>query len=250
MPESPSSPSILIDPREAGPKPPYEQPSQPMPGSTKAMQPKADHGEQSYKGCGKLQGAAALITGADSGIGRAVAIAFAREGADVLIAYLNEHEDAEDTARLVREAGRKAVTVAGDLASREHCEQLVSRALQEFGHLDILVSNAAVQTVHQQVDEWDPEEFDRTYKTNVYPLFYLCRAAIQHMPPGGSIIATTSVQAFQPTGMLVPYSSTKGAIRTFIQGVSELAIKKGIRCNGEGKGLRETDPDRTRGTAG
>lgn len=231
MPENPHQSSILIDPREAGPKPPYDAKPQPMPGTEQAMQPKADHGEQSYKGCGRLQGTAALITGGDSGIGRAVAIAFAREGADVLISYLNEHKDAEETAAQVREAGRKAITVAGDLTSREHCEQLVARALQELGRLDILVSNAAIQTVHQQVDEWNPEEFDRTYKTNVYAMFYLCRAAICRMPPGGSIIATTSVQAFQPTGHLLAYSSTKGAIRTFIQGLSELAIKNGIRAN-------------------
>jgi NAD(P)-dependent dehydrogenase (short-subunit alcohol dehydrogenase family) len=223
--------TILVDPREAGPKPPYDNRKQPMPGSEQAMQPKADHGEQSYKGCGKLTGTAALITGADSGIGRAVALAFAREGADVLISYLNEHEDARETERLVREAGRKAVTVAGDITSREHCEHLVDRAVKEFGSLDVLVSNAAMQTVHEDVDEWGIEEFDRTYKTNVYAMFYLCRAAIPKMPPGSSIIATSSVQAFQPTGKLLAYSSTKGAIRTFIQALAELAIKHGIRAN-------------------
>lgn len=231
MPAVENRHSILVDPREAGPKPPYSDKPQPMPGSEKQMQPLADHGEKSYKGCGKLEGAAALITGADSGIGRAVALAFAREGADVLISYLNEHDDAEQTAALVREAGRKAVTVAGDVGSQSHCEQLVARATKEFGSLDILVSNAAMQSVHEQVDEWSPEEFDRTYKTNVYGMFYLCRAAISKMPPGGSIIATSSVQAFQPTGKLLAYSSTKGAIRTFIQALSELAIKKGIRAN-------------------
>jgi NAD(P)-dependent dehydrogenase (short-subunit alcohol dehydrogenase family) len=223
--------TVLVDPREAGPKPPYDNKKQPMPGSEQAMQPKADHGEDSYKGCGKLAGTAALITGADSGIGRAVALAFAREGADVLISYLNEHEDAQETERLVREAGRKAVTVAGDITSREHCEQLVNRAVKEFGALDILVSNAAMQTVHEDVDEWSTEEFDRTYKTNVYAMFYLCRAAMPKMPPGSSIIATTSVQAFQPTGKLLAYSSTKGAIRTFIQALAELAMKHGIRAN-------------------
>lgn len=228
--------SILVDPREAGPKPPYDAKGQPMPGSEEAMQPKADHGEQSYKGCGKLNGAAALITGADSGIGRAVALAFAREGADVLISYLNEDEDAEQTAALVRDAGQKAVTVAGDITSREHCEQLVERTVKEFGSLDILVSNAAMQTVRKQVDEWSPEEFDRTYKTNVYAMFYLCRAAINKMPPGGSVIATTSVQAFQPTGQLLAYSSTKGAIRTFVQAFAELAIEKGVRVNGVAPG--------------
>jgi NAD(P)-dependent dehydrogenase (short-subunit alcohol dehydrogenase family) len=228
--------SVLVDPREAGPKPPYDYTPQSMPGSEQAMQPRADHGEQSYNGCDRLKGTAALITGADSGIGRAVAIAFAREGADVLISYLNEHHDAEETAALVRQAGRKAVTVPGDITSEQHCERLVDRATQEFGALDILVSNAAMQTVHQQVDEWNSEEFDRTYRTNVYAMFYLCRAAIQKMRSGGSILATTSVQAFQPTGQLLAYSSTKGAIRSFIQAISELAIKKGIRANGVAPG--------------
>ena len=223
--------TTLLDPREAGPKPPYGNSRQPAPGSEQEMQPKADHGETSYKGCGKLQDAAALITGGDSGIGRAVALAFAREGADVLISYLNEHDDAQQTAELVRGAGRKAVAVSGDITSREHCEQLVDRALKEFGRLDILVPNAAMQSVHQEPNEWSPEEFDRTYKTNVYSTFYLCRAAIPKMPPGSSIIATTSVQAFQPTGQLLAYSSTKGAIRTFIQGLAELTMKHGIRAN-------------------
>lgn len=223
--------SVLKDPREAGPKPPYGDATQAPPGEEKQLRPKADHGEKSYKGSGRLRGAAALITGGDSGIGRAVAIAFAREGADVLISYLDEHKDAEETAALVREAGRRAVAVAGDIGSREHCEALVSRALAEFGRLDILVSNAAMQTVHEQVDEWSCEEFERTYQTNVYAMFYLCRAAISKMPPGGSIIATTSVQAFQPSGQLLAYASTKGAITTFIQGLAELAMKQGIRAN-------------------
>jgi NAD(P)-dependent dehydrogenase (short-subunit alcohol dehydrogenase family) len=223
--------SVLVDPREAGPKPPYDAKPQPMPGSEQQMQPKADHGERSYKGCGRLQGTAALITGADSGIGRAVALAFAREGADVLISYLSEHEDAEQTAKLIRDSGQHAVTVAGDITSREHCDKLVDRALKEFGRLDLLVSNAALQTVHEQVDEWDIEEFERTYRTNVFAMFYLCRTALPKMPPGGSIIATSSVQAFMPTGKLLAYSSTKGAIRTFIQALAELAMKQGVRAN-------------------
>jgi NAD(P)-dependent dehydrogenase (short-subunit alcohol dehydrogenase family) len=231
MPGTLTHSSVLIDPREAGPKPPYHTTRQQRPGSDAALQPKADHGEKSYKGCGRLDGAAALITGGDSGIGRAVAIAFAREGCDLLISYLNEHEDAEETAALVREAGRQAVLVDGDIASREHCDRLVDRCMKEFDRLDILVSNAATQSVHGQVDDWDAEEFDRTYKTNVYAMFYLCRAAISKMEPGGSIIATSSVQAFQPSGQLLAYSSTKGAIRTFIQALAELAIKKGIRAN-------------------
>jgi hypothetical protein len=231
MPTTQSRPSVLVDPREAGPKPPYNAAPQPVPGSEKAMQPQADHGEHSYKGAGRLEGTAALITGADSGIGRAVALAFAREGADVLISYLSEHEDAEQTAALVRDAGRHAILAPGDIGSREHCEKLVQRALNEFGQLDILVSNAAFQSVHQNIDEWDIEEFDRTYRTNVYGMFYLCRAALPKMPAGGSIIATTSVQAFQPSGNLLAYSSSKGAIRTFIQSLAELAIERGVRAN-------------------
>jgi hypothetical protein len=227
---------VFLDPREAGPKPPYEAKMQPMPGTEREMNPKADHGEHSYEGCGRLQDAVALITGGDSGIGRAIALAFAREGADVLISYLDEHHDAEEPARLVREAGRKAVTVAGDITSQAHCEALVERTIAELGKLDILISNAAMQTVHQRVDEWSPEEFERTYKTNVYAMFYLCRAALPKMPKGGSIIASTSVQAFQPTGHLLAYSSTKGAIRTFVQGLAELAMKNGIRVNGVAPG--------------
>ena len=231
MPTDVKPRSILIDPREAGPKPPYSNRRQPMPGSEDQMEPQADHGEQSYKGSGKLQGATALITGGDSGIGRAVALAFAREGADVAISYLNEHDDAEETAELVRESGRKAFTMAGDIGVKEHCDELVKRTLREFDSLDILVSNAAMQTVHDDIDEWSPEEFDRTYRTNVYAMFYLCRAALPKMPAGGSIIATTSVQAFQPTGKLLAYSSTKGAIKTFIEGLAELAIEHGVRAN-------------------
>ncbi len=223
--------SILVDPREAGPKPPYGNQAQPPPGTEGDLKPKADHGETSYKGCGRLQGTAALITGADSGIGRAVALAFAREGADVLISYLNEDWDAEETAALCRAAGRQAIPVAGDITSREHCETLIKRTVAEFGKLDILVSNAAMQTLHQQVDEWDPAELDRTFKTNVYAMFYLCGAAISQLPPGGSIIATSSVQAFQPSGHLLAYASTKGAIRTFVQGLAELAMKNGVRVN-------------------
>lgn len=233
---TPTKRSILVDPREAGPKPPYRAKEQPRPGSEDAMKPKADHGEDSYSGCRRLEGTAALITGADSGIGRAVALAFAREGADVLISYLDEHKDAEDTAALVRSAGRKAVVIGGDLTSPEHCAELVRRAVEEFGRLDILVSNAAFQAVHEELEEFTPEEFDRTYKTNVYAMFHLCRAAMPHLPPGGSILVTTSVQAFLPTGQLLAYASTKGAQRTFVQALAELAIDKGVRVNGVAPG--------------
>jgi hypothetical protein len=223
----------MVDPREAGPKPPYdEHQEQPMPGSDRELRPAADHGEQSYTGSGKLTGRAALITGGDSGIGRAIAIAFAREGADMVLSYLpQEQKDAEETARYVREAGRKVVLKPGDLTDGKYCEQLVDTAMKEFGRLDVLVSNAAFQTVHKDVQEWDPEEFDRTYKTNVYPLFFLCRAALPKMRAGGAILTTASVQAYLPTGQLLAYSSTKGAIVTFTKALAELASKQGVRVN-------------------
>ena len=227
-----TAPSVLIDPREAGPKPPFPEQPQPMPGSDRQLTPQADHGERSYKGSGKLEGCKAIITGADSGIGRAVAIAFAREGADLVLSYLEaEQSDAEETARWVRDAGREAVLAPGDLTRRENCEALVDRAVRELGDLDIVVSNAAFQTTHEDADQWNPEEFDHTYKTNVYPLFWLTRAALKHLRPGGSILATASVQAFQPSGQLLAYSSTKGAIATFIKALGELAIQHGVRAN-------------------
>jgi hypothetical protein len=159
----------ITDPRKQGSKPPFEEPKQSPPGQTKAMREKPDHGEQSYKGFGRLKDRKALITGADSGIGRAVALAFAREGADVLISYLNENEDAQETARLVKDAGRKAVTASGSIEDAKHCEELVNRAFNELGGLDILVNNAAFQMTHNSIKEFTPEEWDKTFKTK-----YLC----------------------------------------------------------------------------
>jgi NAD(P)-dependent dehydrogenase (short-subunit alcohol dehydrogenase family) len=161
----------------------------------------------------------------------AVALAFAREGADVLISYLNEHQDAQETARVVAAAGRKAVTVDGDIGDPEHCRQLVRRALQEFGRLDILVNNAAFQQTHQSFTEIAPEELERTYRTNIFAMFYLCQAAVPHMPPGSAIINTCSIQAYQPSPSLLAYASTKGAIVTFTKGLAQEVAQKGIRVN-------------------
>jgi NAD(P)-dependent dehydrogenase (short-subunit alcohol dehydrogenase family) len=201
------------DPRERGPKPPQPTQQQQEPGLESRMNPRPDYREDSYRGCGKLAGKAALITGGDSGIGRAVALAFAREGADVLISYLNEESDARETARVVEKAGRKCVAVGGDIRDEAHCRKLVDRAVKEFGKLDILVNNAAFQMTRQSLDEISSEEFDRTSKTNVYALFYLCKAAVPHMPPGGAIINTTSVNLDTPRPTLLPYAATKGAIQ-------------------------------------
>ena len=220
------------NPQEQGPKPPFpEQPQRP-PGLESEMEPKPDYGEQSYRGHGRLEGKAALITGGDSGIGRAVALAFAREGADVLISYLEEEEpDARETARAVEESGRRCVSVAGDIREEAHCLGLVERAFTEFGRLDILVNNAAYQMTHEGIGGITPEEFDRTFRTNVYAMFYLCRAALPRMSEGGSIINTASIQAYQPTGQLLAYAATKGAIVTFSKGLAEEAMKRGVRVN-------------------
>jgi NAD(P)-dependent dehydrogenase (short-subunit alcohol dehydrogenase family) len=173
----------------------------------------------------------ALITGADSGIGRAVALAFAREGADVLIAYLEQHEDAQEAAQVVQEAGRRAVSVAGDIGDESHCRQLVERAQREFGQLDILVNNAAVQMPHESIEQVSAEEWDRTFRTNIYAMFYLCKAALPRLREGGTIINTTSIQAYQPSPSLLPYATTKGAIVTFTKALALEAIKRGVRVN-------------------
>ena len=224
-------PSKTQDPREQEPKPPFPQEKIEPPGTEQEMTPDADHGESSYRGSGKLTGKAALITGADSGIGRAVALAYAREGADVLISYLSEEQDAQETRRLVEEAGRTAVTVAGDIQDEAHCQELVRRAMGELGRLDILVNNAAFQMTHQNIEEMPSDEFDRTLRTNVYAMFYLCKAAMPHMKPGSAIINTTSIQAYQPSPMLLPYATTKGAIVTFTKGLAPMAAERGIRVN-------------------
>ena len=220
------------DPKEQGPKPPFEEQPQEVPGLESEMTPKPDYGADSYRGHGRLAGKAALITGGDSGIGRAVAVAFAREGADVLISYLAEEEpDARETARAVEAAGRRCVPVAGDIQQEGHCQSLVARALEEFGRLDVLVNNAAFQMTRGGIGEMSSEEFDRTFRTNVYAMFYLCKAALPHLGEGGSIINTASIQAYQPSRELLAYAATKGAIVTFSKALADEAMERGVRVN-------------------
>jgi NAD(P)-dependent dehydrogenase (short-subunit alcohol dehydrogenase family) len=201
------------------------------PGHEAALTPHADHGETSYVGHGRLAGKAAVITGGDSGIGRAVALAFAREGADVLISYLDEHDDAKTTERLVRDAGRKAVLLPGDIADPAHCRAIVDRAVQEFGRIDVLVNNAAFQMTRQSLDEIPDDEWDRTFAVNITAMFHLCKAAVKHMKPGSSIINTTSINSDNPKPTLLAYATTKGAIANFTAGLAQLLAEKGIRVN-------------------
>jgi NAD(P)-dependent dehydrogenase (short-subunit alcohol dehydrogenase family) len=201
------------------------------PGRTADMTPRPDHGEYSYKGFGRLAGKAAIVTGGDSGIGRAVAIAFAREGADVLIAYLDEDDDARETARWVEEAGRKAVLLRGDIRSREHCNEIVERAVEAFGRLDVLVNNAAYQMTYPSLDAITDEEWDKTFDTNIGAMFRITRAAVRHMKQGGAIVNTSSINADHPNPGLIAYATTKGAIQNFTGGLAQLLAEKGIRAN-------------------
>jgi NAD(P)-dependent dehydrogenase (short-subunit alcohol dehydrogenase family) len=213
------------------PKPPFPKQRQAMPGKTDAMQPVPDHGEQSYKGSGRLHGKRAIITGADSGIGRAVALAFAREGADILIAYLNEHDDANETKHVVEDAGRKAVLVAGDVQHAEHCRDIVQKAVSKLGGVDILVNNAAHQATFKQIEEIDDDEWELTFRVNIHAMFYLTKAAVPHMKPGSAIINTASINSDMPNPTLLAYATTKGAIQNFTAGLAQLLAGKGIRAN-------------------
>jgi NAD(P)-dependent dehydrogenase (short-subunit alcohol dehydrogenase family) len=204
---------------------------QEVPGVQTAMTPVPDCGEHSYRGSGKLAGKAAIITGGDSGIGRAAAIAYAREGADVLIAYLEEDDDARDTAHWIEEAGRRAVLVRGDLSDPAHCRAVVDRAVQEFGRIDVLVSNAAYQMSRDSLDEISDEEWDYTFRLNIGAMFHLTKAAVPHMPPGSAIIGSSSVQSDQPSPQLAPYAATKAAIANFSAGLAQMLGEKGIRVN-------------------
>ena len=212
---------------------PESQPEQQQtpPGVLAEMTPKPDHGEESYVGSGKLTGKRAVITGGDSGIGRAVAIAFAREGADVLIAYLSEHEDAQDTAKYVEQAGRKCVLVPGDLSDRAHAKTIIPKALEELGGIDILVNNAAFQMTHQTLDEISDEEWDHTVATNLTAMFILCKDAVPHMQPGASIINSSSVNSDMPKPTLAPYAMTKAGIANFTASLAQMYADKGIRAN-------------------
>jgi NAD(P)-dependent dehydrogenase (short-subunit alcohol dehydrogenase family) len=224
------------DPKTIGDQPPFPEQTQDYPGSEAAMQPQPDFGEDTYKGSDKLAGRVALITGADSGIGRAVALAFAREGADVAIAYLSEEEDAKETERVVTEAGRRALLLPGDIRDERHCEQIVERTVAELGGLDILVNNAAFQSTHESIQEITTELWHRALQTNLDAMFFLSRAALRHMREGGSIINTTSIQAFQPSPSLLHYATTKGGIVTFTKALAQEAIEQGVRVNGVAPG--------------
>jgi NAD(P)-dependent dehydrogenase (short-subunit alcohol dehydrogenase family) len=201
------------------------------PGVQSMMNPVPDCGEESYVGAGRLTGKVAVITGGDSGIGRAVAIAYAREGADVVISYLSEDDDAKDTAQLVERAGRRAVLIAGDVSRAEHCRSIITRAVDEFGRIDILVSNAAYQMTHQTVEEISDEEWEHTFATNVSAMFYLVKAALPHMGPGSSIIGSSSVNSDMPSPTLAPYAATKAAIANFAASLAGMLGDRGIRVN-------------------
>jgi len=222
----------LIDPREAYPKPPFKN-QQPITSdaTTDKMDPQPDHGEHSYRGSGRLQGLTAIITGGDSGIGRAIAIAYGREGANVVVNYHTSEDDAHKTVKLVEESGPKAIAVQGDLREESFCESLIDQAIQKFGRLDILINNAAYQQSRDTLEEFSTEVFDRVFKTNVYATFWLSRAAVPKMTPGGSIINTVSIQGYTPSPELLPYSASKSALLGMTKGLAKLAMKNGVRVN-------------------
>ncbi|MFH9404196.1 SDR family oxidoreductase [Streptomyces sp. NPDC017638] len=221
------------DPVTQHARPDFPSQEQPHPGWTGPMDPPPDHGEESYRGSGRLDGRAAVITGGDSGIGRAVALAFAREGADVLFTHLDEEADeARETARLIEDAGRKAVAVSCDIRDEDNCRALIARAVDEFGRIDVLVNNAAYQMAQPDgIEAISTEQFDRVMRTNLYGMFWLTKFALPHIPAGGSVINTTSVQAYQPSPPLLDYAMTKGAIVTFTHGLAQMVAERGIRVN-------------------
>ena len=218
-------------PARAEPTPPFAEQTQEPPGREADMEPRADHGEESYVGHGRLTGKVALVTGGDSGIGRAVCIAFAREGADIMCSYLDEDEDAERTRRVVEDAGRRCLTVRGDIGDRDHCRSLVEGAVDEFGRLDVLVNNAAYQMAYESFLEIPPEEIEFVFRTNILAMFHLCQAAVPRMPSGSTIVNSTSIQAAQPSPQLLHYAATKGAISTFTKGLAQELGERGIRVN-------------------
>lgn len=219
------------DPKQTHPQPAFPHQEQEFPGKEKHMAPQADHGEESYVGANRLIERKAIITGGDSGIGRAVAIAFAREGADVLISYFNEDDDASETVRWVEASGRKALRVGGDIQDEAHCQRIVQQAVDEFGQIDILVNNAAFQMPHEKLEEFTSEQFERTFRTNLFAMFYLCKAAVPHMKPGSAIINTASIQAYNPSPNLLDYATTKSAIVGFTKALSKMLMQQGIRVN-------------------
>lgn len=220
------------DPQDKYPSPPFREHEQDTPGRESEMETKPDFGEATYRGSGRLTNKVALITGADSGIGRAVALAFAREGADIAIAYLSEHDDAAETMRVVEAAGRKAIMIAADLATAAECERIVDATVEAFGHIDVLVNNAAFQgKAVESILELDDARIERTFGVNIIAMFRIVKRALPHMKPGSSIINTSSIQTYQPSAPILDYAATKGAITTFTKGLAEEVIKKGIRAN-------------------
>jgi NAD(P)-dependent dehydrogenase (short-subunit alcohol dehydrogenase family) len=215
----------------AYPHPPFPKQKQPMPGRTEQMRPVPDHGEKTYKGSGRLEGRKAIITGGDSGIGRAVAIAYAREGADILIAYLEEDDDAKATQTLIEAEGRKCVLVRGDIQNPPHCEAIIEQAVTKLGGIDILVNNAAHQASFKAIEDISNDEWEMTFRVNIHAMFYLTKAAVAHMKPGSAIINTASINSDQPNPTLLAYATTKGAIQNFTAGLAQLLADKGIRAN-------------------
>jgi hypothetical protein len=213
------------------PTPPFDTPQQRPPGLSTKMNPQPDYGEESYTGSGRLEGKKALITGADSGIGRAVALAYAREGADVAVIYLSETEEAKETERLVTEAGRKCLLIETDVSKAKNCRDLVAKVAKEFGRIDILVNNAAHQASFKSIEDIPEEEWDLTFATNISAMFYITKAALPHMHSGSSIINTASINSDDPSPSLLPYATTKGAIQNFTAGLAQLLAEKGIRAN-------------------
>ncbi|ASL48537.1 putative oxidoreductase YghA (plasmid) [Burkholderia sp. AD24] len=222
----------MQDPTKQYPQPPFERQPQSAPGLAQQMTPRPDHGETSYKGFGRLVGRRALITGADSGIGRAVAIAFAREGADVALNYLpGEEADGREVVELVEAAGRKAIALPGDVGDETFCTQLVDQAIGQLGGLDILVNVAGKQTYVDDIADLSTQQFEATFRTNVFAMFWLCKAALPHLPPGATIINTTSIQSYQPSPGLLDYASTKAAITAFTHALAKQVVGKGVRVN-------------------
>jgi NAD(P)-dependent dehydrogenase (short-subunit alcohol dehydrogenase family) len=220
------------DPRQKHERPPFPRQEQDAPGQERALEPRPDDGEETYRGYDRLSGRVGLVTGGDSGIGRAVAIAFAKEGADVAVAYLDEHEDAEDTRRIVERQGRRALLLPGDLADPAHCREIVRRTAEELGRLDILVNNAAYQgKAVKELDELDAARLEHTFRTNIIAMFHTVTAALPHLRPGAAIINVTSVQAYDPSPEILDYAVTKGAIVTFTKALARKLTPKGIRVN-------------------
>jgi NAD(P)-dependent dehydrogenase (short-subunit alcohol dehydrogenase family) len=219
------------DPAAQGPTPPFPEQEQDPPGIEAEMDPAPDFGEESYVGRGRLDGRVAIVTGGDSGIGRAVALAFAREGADVVVSYLEEHEDAKETERVIHDAGRRAVLVPGDIGQERHARSVVERAVEEFGRIDVLVNNAAFQMVRPSLEETPSQEIEHTFRTNILAMFWLCKAALPFLHEGATVVNSASIQAYDPSPTLMPYAATKGAIVNFTKSLAQQVVDRGIRVN-------------------